>query len=306
VEKILIVGLDTIAGANLAATFKDRFTVSGLCLETQVSVAGCSTEADSCDEPLPVVQRIRPDRIIFCCPSAESGWDAPQASDTPRVAKSWADAVARTKTPLTVLSSSSVFTGPWMFHDEESTRFCTTPAALEILAVEREFRSRAPHSLIVRTHTFGWSPLGDEIGFAATLLDRIRIGETSSIDCVRHATPLLATDLAELLEQTFSSDLSGLIHLGGAERINPYRFATMLASQFGYPCSVTGTLDPVTDRKSDFGTGETSLNNRRARNELQLGLPMMEEAIQRFHEQSLGDFRDQFQHHGRPTRNLVA
>lgn len=309
-DKILIVGLDTIAGANLAAVIKERYAVSGLCWETHVTVAGCTTETESCDEALPVIQRIRPDRILFCSPVAESGWDPQHAilheSELVRLARIWGDAAARTNTALTVLSSALIFTGPWMFHDEESTQFCSSPEAETILAVEKEFQNRVPTALIVRTHLFGWSPLGEETGFAAALLDRLRIGESSSIDCIRHASPMLATDLAEILEQIFSADLIGLIHIGGAERINPYRFATMLADQFGYPCSVTGTMDPVGDREGEFGAGESSLNCRRVRGELAIGLPLAVEGIQRFYEQSLSDFRDQFQILGRPTRNLVA
>lgn len=309
-DKILIVGLDTIAGANLAAVIKERYVVNGLCWESHVSVTGCTTETESCDEALPVIQRVRPDRILFCSPASELGWDSseslPRKSELVHLARTWAEAAARTNTPLTVLSSSSIFTGPWMFHDEDSTQFCSSPEANAILAVEKEFQNRVPTALIVRTHLFGWSPLGEESGYAAALLDRLRIGESSSIDCIRHASPILATDLAEILEQTFTSDLIGLIHIGGAERINPYRFATMLADQFGYPCSVTGTMNPVGNREGDFGAGESSLNCRRVRNELEIGLPLAVEGIQRFYEQSLTDFRDQFQVLGRPTRNLVA
>lgn len=309
-DKILIVGLDTIAGANLAATFKDRFSVTGVCCETEVSVAGCETEADHCDEALKIAQRVRADRIVLCGMNSQSGWEmdsrVPFEGQLLRTARAWGDAANKTKSELTLISSSSVFTGPWMFHDEESEQFSNSPEALGILAMEREIRQRVPQALIVRTHTYGWSPLGDEEGFAAGILNRLRIGETSSIDCVRHASPILATDLAEIVEKAFSAGLTGLLHIGGAERINPYRFSNLLADQFGYPCSVSGTLDPVGGRSSQFGTGESSLNCRRLRQELQIGAPLAAEGIQRFHQQVLGDFRDQFQVIDQPARNLVA
>lgn len=309
-DRILIVGLDTIAGANLAATIRDRYEVRGVCSETQISVTGCTTESSSVSESLSIIQRTRPDRIIFCGPDGQSGWDSPRRipneSEMVRLAQSWSEAAARTDTRLTLLSSASVFTGPWMFHDEDSDRFSGHPAARAILAVEREFQNRVRNVLVVRTHPFGWSPLGEETGFAATLLNRLRVGEASSIDCVRHAGPILATDLAGILEKTFAAELTGVIHIGGAERINPFRFVTILSEQFGYPCSVTGSIIPVGDRRADFGAGETSLNCRRIRSELGIGLPMLEEGVQRFHAQFLGDFRDQFQIIGRPTRNLVA
>lgn len=313
VDKILIVGLDTIAGANFAAALKDRHEITGVCCETQVSVAGCDSEPSVGDDPAAAVQllqRLRPDWAIYCGPNSQWGWEPkPRTSHEAqllRSAKAWADALGRAKIPTTVISSASVFTGPWMFHDEDSTQFCTSTAARAILTAEREFQNRLANPLIVRTHLFGWSPLGEEDGFAASLLNRLRIGETSPIDCVRHAGPILATDLAEILLQTRAAELTGTIHIGGAERINPWRFATLLADQFGYPCTVCGTLDPVGERSAQFGAGESSLNCRRIRQELAIGLPLATEGIERFHAQALGDFRDQFQIQGRPTRNLVA
>lgn len=309
-EKILIVGLDTIAGANLAAVYRKQCEVGGICRETRVTVEGCTTLDDSADDALRIIRGFQPDRIVYNIQNFDSGWDRTRSYSPEKElvgqAKVWAEATEKTKSPITVLSSAFVMTGPWMFHDEESTRFCPSPQARAILAAECEFLKRSSRTLIVRTHPFGWSPLGEDFGFAADLLAKFRIAEASPIDCIRHSSPILATDLATALEPTINSDSTGVIHLGGSERINPFRFANMLADQFGYHCSVMGTADPVENRTSQFGAGESSLLNARAKHELQLVLPMIESGIQRFHEQGLEDFRDQFQCQGVTARNLVA
>jgi len=41
---------------------------------------------------------------------------------------------------------------------------------------------------------------------------------------MRHSTPILATDFAEILERAYQQKLRGTYHLAGAERINPFRF----------------------------------------------------------------------------------
>ncbi|MFO1023001.1 MAG: sugar nucleotide-binding protein [Planctomycetales bacterium] len=313
-DKILIAGLDTLAGANIAAILKDRFELTGLCFEHPLQLKGADCQTCSPDDAAGITQLVRslrPAWIIYCGQASIPSWHADAECGNPALltqrAKTWSTVAGQTQTPLTVLSSDGIFTGPWMFHDDDSEKFCESTTAKAIRTMEREVRSACPQALIVRTQVFGWAPSEEIPSFAADTVEQLRANVEIPLDYLRHATPILATDLAEILEQAYVRRLAGTYHISGSERINPYRFSALLAEQFGLPCCISGTMEPVSTRAQMFGAGESSLTCRRIKGELGISLPMMLESIQRFHAQSLTDFCDQFAGGGRRSpRPMVA
>lgn len=300
-DRVLVAGLDSIAGANLSATLKSGFDVTGICFEEEVSLQGTSSECCSADDHgtlSRIAREVRPQWMIYCGAAADSAWHESSSSCTETQllarARIWSTLAAQLQVPLTVLSSDGVLTGPRMFHEETSECFCDSSRGTTLRKMEQECLAAHPQTLVARTHVFGWSPIDETHGFAGTLLNHLRTGTTLPLDYLRHGTPLLATDLAEILEQAYRQQLKGLYHISGSERVNPYRFGTMLADQFGLPCHMVGSPVPATARPNLFGGGETSLNCRRIKSDLGMALPMMLESIQRFHAQSLSNFLDQF------------
>lgn len=301
-DKIIIAGIETIVGGNLAAHLSDRYDVLGLSLGESVQIAGCETAQCPADESHTIqawVASERPRWIVYCGPAAESSWGSEFPTTAARRLQAaagvepWAVAAAATNAHLTVISSDAVFTGPWMFHDEAGTDFCPTPAAQSILKMERLLESLCPEAFVVRTNAFGWSPVNGTVGFVEHSLAELFHENRLRLECLQQATPILATDLAEILEKGFLAQLQGLYHIGGAERLNPYRFGTLLASQFGCAYTPTGSLQSQEGCAPEFGRGETSLQSLRIRKALGITLPLVSEGLQRLHEQTLTGFRDQ-------------
>ena len=104
----------------------------------------------------------------------------------------WARAVRDAGCRLTYLSSDAVFTGPWLFHAEDSPHHCQSLEAVRLRSYEELVARVVPDALIVRTHAFGWSPDGE--GWVESLLGDLE-DRAADADPVRHATPILATDL---------------------------------------------------------------------------------------------------------------
>jgi dTDP-4-dehydrorhamnose reductase len=309
VETILVVGIDTVVGGNLAAHFADTLHVTGLSPTRPIAVGGCENATCSGDDAHRWVREVRPDVVLYCGPEAHSAWE-PRGNNlserSPDVAVAWASAAKEHGCPFTLLSSDAVFTGPWMFHDESSTSFCDSPEAGIVRSTENRVRECCPAALIVRTNAFGWSPAGDEDGWVESILNSIEQQRVVECDWIRHATPLLATDLADILERAWHEHIEGLFHIAGSERVNPLQFAQRLADQFDLPWLAVRREKALTERATGFGAGETSLQTKHVRKALCVAMPMLSEGLARLRAQHLNGFRDRFEADTSPIRQRVA
>jgi dTDP-4-dehydrorhamnose reductase len=125
---------------------------------------------------------------------------------------------------------------------------------------EQEVCDVNPNTLLVRTNVFGFSPFQAAPGLVETILNSLQEGQPLALDCMRHATPILATDFADVLERAYQLKLRGLHHLAGGERINPFRFACLLADQFGLSMSNLSAIETPFENRREFGAGESSLH----------------------------------------------
>lgn len=181
-----------------------------------------------------------------------------------------------------------------MFHDEEADHYCDSSAARTIRAIEVEVTDQYSSALIVRTNAYGWSPHEQTPGLVEPILQALESGDACKLDCIRHATPILASDLAEILEQAFAQKLQGLFHIPGAERTNPFAFARQLADRFGFSDVHIAADDWRTRGGRVFGDGETSLRSTRIREMLSIAPPMLLDGIQRLFEQAESGYCDRF------------
>ena len=81
----------------------------------------------------------------------------------------WIDAAHEAGCRLTLISSDAIFTGPWMFHAENSHSLCTSTEASLLKQIEQHAADKSADALIVRTHAIGWQP-GSGHGWLETLL----------------------------------------------------------------------------------------------------------------------------------------
>jgi dTDP-4-dehydrorhamnose reductase len=295
VERLLVSGVDSLAGGNLALALADRCEVLGLAaagLEAQ-GVRTARLDSQEPDEIAAFVADWHPHWIVHCGPLSSSSWDAgPRAEEAerePAVVARLADAAERTGARLTVISSDAVFCGPRMFHDESSAATSPAPRAQWVRDMERVLQKR--EALVVRTHVYGWSFTAEPSGFAElacdALVNRAPLAP-AMVDGRRHATPILATDLAELLWRASESRLSGLYHLAGCERTSPHRFVVELAAAMGVepPRRPSGEAARLVSWHE-----ETSLSSKRARRMLAVATPSVGEGIERFVEQARNGWR---------------
>jgi dTDP-4-dehydrorhamnose reductase len=313
VDKLLVAGIDTILGANLAAWLANRYQVIGLSWNEPISIAGCETavcDANSHEAARQWVASQRPNWIVYCAAPSQSTWNIPTPPlpkpESVPVAGTWARAAQEFDCELTVVSSDAIFTGPWMFHRENGTCYCDSTPSRMLRLFEQEVCDVYPNTLLVRTNVFGWSPCESSAGLVDTIVNTLQNGQSLALDCMRHATPILATDFAEVLALAYQQKLRGVYHLAGSERINPFRFACLLADQFGLAMSNLSAIETPFESQREFGTGETSLQTRRIRKALETPLPLVREGLARLYEQHVSGYRDRFSAAGRAVPEKVA
>ena len=299
-DKLLIAGVDSVVGGNLAAWLSSRWEVAGLSWEHPLQIAECrvALARERGTNPQAWQGEGKPQWVVFCGPSAESSWEVPSGSGSAarwsELAAQWARAARDWQVPMTLISSDAVFTGPWMFHRENGTCFCDSPQAVGYRQMEQAVLEANPQALVVRTQAFGWSPVAGRTGLPERVVETLVAGGAVRLDCQRHATPILATDLADVLELARQKSLSGVYHVGGGERVSPFRFGCLLADQFGLPLSGLAADLTRGGLGREFGSIETSLQSRRIRKALDLPLPLIREGLSRLHEQHVSGYRDRF------------
>lgn len=292
-DTILIIGIESVAGANIAATLQGATSIVGISAVPGIQIDGCRIlqSGGSIEQQ---INAAGPDRIIFCGASARSTWDLAEtrrAGFDDSLAVDWATAANAAGIEFTMISSDAVFTGPWMSHAEDDTHFCETPQAERLRQIESEVVRSHSRALVVRCNVFGWSPTASALGFAEAMLANLETGGRTDIQFLCHSGPILATELATMVCKAHATGLSGFLHLGSAERVNPFQFAERLAEAAGLqPPQFPGetTLEnPVTG----FGRGETMLNCRRASALLGIRMPLLSDGINGFLAQTESGFR---------------
>lgn len=288
-DKILIVGVESVVGANLAAAFPESCSLVGVTTLPRLDNIGrCEVRSKATGgEPGRIVSEVRPQAVVYCGAGAVSCWDPRAGEGLTRGeidrAGRWAKAAAESGARFVLISSDAVFGNPWMFHEETCESLCGSPQAEILRGSEARCLQGCSESLIVRTHAFGWSPAGG-INWVADLLARPENG--LSIDPLRYATPILASDLAELLYAAMHAELTGTWHIAGGERISHAAFVERLLDRFGLPLPARSPRSAGEQGRSGFGRGETTLASRRIRRALGQGVPLLGDGLDRFAEQT--------------------
>ena len=290
-KRVLVVGVDTIVGGNVALALAKHHRVAGLTKAEIPGIAGVETRLGIPETSEGIRRELAiasPDLVVVCGPASESLWSSADGKtidvDGLKANRLWAQELAGTETGLIVISSDAVFHGPWMFHEESCSGVCHSAQASAIREMESQVQRACPSALILRTHAFGWSP-DPVVGWLENLLETIEAETPLRIPSANYATPIAAVRLAELLIAAWDRKLEGIYHVAGSERVNFRHFAHRLAQEFQLPRpQFRQAAEDVSPHA--FGQGETSLCSNRFRRAVGTSLPMLAESLHRLRDQT--------------------
>lgn len=288
-DKLLVTRPETLIGAAALAALGPRLDIVGGDVPTDAAALRNA------------VLEGAPQLVIHTGPFSVAGWDvgglglpsltnqvggAAEIDLAVRLAAACRDVRAK----LVVVVTDGMFAGPHMFHNENARPNAAGPFARHAAAIERKLVGTG--ALVVRSHAYGWCPSTFGMNYAERMFHELTGELPCPVDAVRHATPILATDLAERLYEAYRLGLSGLLHITGAERTSPYRFAAELAASLGVPGRFV-QLTAKPDAGSRINVEETTLNTTAFRRATKRPLPMLREGLARFAEQAFNGYRRQ-------------
>ncbi|MBL9084435.1 MAG: sugar nucleotide-binding protein [Planctomycetales bacterium] len=294
-DKLLVTRPDTLVGAAVAQALVGRMDLVG----AEHREVFANPRANDSGNLSDALAESRPTLVVHTGRFSMAGWDvgglgipadghlAAEKSEV-ELAGRLSDACRGAGAKLVVVVTDGMFAGPHMFHNENARPNAAGVFARNAAAVERKLLGTG--ALVVRSHVYGWSPAPYGVNYAERMFHELTGEMPCPVDAVRHATPILATDLAERLFEAYRANLAGLLHITGAERTSPYRFAAELAAALSVPGRFV-QLTAAPERGSRVNLEETSLNTTACRRALKRPLPMLREGLARFAEQAFNGYR---------------
>ena len=302
----MIFGVDTVAGAELARSLCPSQRVIGVGEGHLPEIEQCemiSGQAAS-QNPGKLIKDFNISCVIDASTCGDSIWNPDaQIGSEEQCATSLklAAACRENGIPYILLSSDGVVSSPWMFHEEDSESVCSSVVAQRLLDLERQVLAGSSDTLVIRTHPIGWSATDGQPNWLESLLERMMTNRPCpELLLPGHATPIAATELANIVCRALAENLRGLYHIAGAERVHRIEFARKLAQQFeiGWLGPDRVRIHYTESERSRFGCGECSLQTRTIRKALCVAMPTLTESFSLLQEQ-LAERIEQPVHHQR-------
>lgn len=291
-KRLLITGASGLLGINLALTAHARgYDVTGITLEEDVQrIPFRMYHLDLTQSGIiqNIIQDNKPDVIINCVALTDVDL-CEQIPEEARLVNAWIpDALAKETTrgriKLLHISTDAVFDGVRGNYSEEDSVspqnvYASTKHAGEIAVLENDH-----NSLVCRVNFYGWSISGRR-SLAEWFFNKLSQGEPFKGFTDAIFSPLLVTDLAELLLKLIEHDGCGLFHVVNPESISKYAFGLELAEQFGFDRTL---ISPASIKDAGLAATRSpnlNLNPAKLIRELKVNIPNQQVGMQRFHQQ---------------------
>jgi dTDP-4-dehydrorhamnose reductase len=261
--RVLITGASGLLGVNLALEAAKDHTVTGQINE--LFLKGAPFEQISGDLLKPgavdsLLDAAQPDWVIHCAALA----DIDACENNPALAEQLNAELPRTfakackgQSKLVYISTDAVFDGTRDEYFEEDVPNPRSVYARTKLAGEQNVMQNNPEAIVARINLFGWSLYGNRSlaeWFFYNLQARKPVkGFSDVFFCTQ-----LVNDLAGVLLQMLSQNLSGLYHVVGTDCVSKYEFACEIARRLRINENM---VTPI--RVEEFGLKAARSNNLR-------------------------------------------
>ena len=274
-NRIAILGTDTVAGYGLTRHLSRHSKATGLWFRDPVSGTAPGTTTDNCRVSQATIQDLvkAADVVVFCGDASSSSWN--DGFGHFDLEKQWLDssleAAGKHQRRFVFVSSDAVFTGPRVFHNDDCENFSGSKTATELRRLESRVLKLA-NAMVVRTNILGPSP--GLKGLYDQIVSTLESGESQILAADTYCTPISAQGFAGLLEHCLSRPTTGILNVSGAERTSLFRFASALATGMGFDSH--RLIKPMMSGPS----ADRSLRCHRLRTELSGYPPMLKDVLE--------------------------
>jgi dTDP-4-dehydrorhamnose reductase len=180
---------------------------------------------------------------------------------------------------LVAISTDLVFGGERSWSREDDATGPCNEYGRSKLAGERAVLAACPTAAVARVALVLGRGHGSRATSSEGIVQALLAGRQPKLYTDEYRTPVDPESVAAALDRLLRSDLAGVVHLGGPERISRYELGVRVARAFGLPEDrLVRSLQaehPTSDRRAP----DTSLDSGRARRELGFAPRPIDEAI---------------------------
>lgn len=266
-KKLLVTGASGFLGWNVLQQARDLYQVTGLYHSKPIEVPGVvMLQVDLCDEVqvLATMASVKPDIVIHCAAASKPNYCEEHPEDSHKInveATSLLSKVcALQNIKLVFTSTDLVFDGTTGHYSEDDTTGPLMRYGHQKLEAEKVVLE-TPDAVVCRMPLmFGEAPTTAS-SFLQGFLAQINEGETLRLFTDEYRSPLFAEDAAKGLIWA-AEHATGLVHLGGKERMSRYEFGLLMCEAFELSTSLIEK-----GKQADFAgaakrSADASLNSR--------------------------------------------
>ncbi|HWX23862.1 MAG TPA: SDR family oxidoreductase [Vicinamibacteria bacterium] len=272
--RILVTGAGGLLGGRLASVLAERFDVVAAFRESPPPEGLHAMRLDLLSGPTleAALDRVRPDAVVHAAAMADPDRCEADPALAERVNVGGAEVIARwcgaRDARLVAISTDLVFSGESSFSREEDATSPILAYGRTKLRAEHAILAACPGAAVARVTLVGGRGHGPRKTATEAIASALREGSSLRLYTDQFRTPIDDRSVAEGLVQTLVRGLSGLVHLGGPERLSRFALGQRVARILSLPDSLlvpvsTEEFPPRAPRPRD-----ASLDSTRARERL--------------------------------------
>jgi len=254
--RLLVTGGSGLVGGHVLEAARRSWDVTAAVHSRPLDIEGIRTfplDLESEKSIIHCVEQTQPDAVIHAAAWA----DLDRCERNPEKAfrinttatQVFTEAALQYRFRLVFVSSDMVFDGSHPPYREEDEPHPVNVYGRSKLAAERFLQAIDTTAVAARSALVYGKPVTGGTSFSEKVLAQIRETGQARLFRDQYRTPILAQSLAEALLELAKNELRGIIHLGGAERIDRYTFGLRLAKLKGID---PGCITPVSFRDASL------------------------------------------------------
>jgi 5-epi-valiolone dehydratase len=183
-----------------------------------------------------VCSEVKPAAVVLAHGPSSIDWCAAHPKVAFEIHYGIAENVLRaTRAWIMVVSTDNVFAGDAEAYSEIDSPSPANPYGVAKLAVE-DLVTRIGNNLAWRVSLiYGWRLAGERDNFFHRTVRALEAGESVAAPVDQWTTPVVAEDVAAWASRLVTVRPSGVLHLGGPQRVDRFTWAHQIAAEFGLP-----------------------------------------------------------------------
>jgi dTDP-4-dehydrorhamnose reductase len=246
---LLVTGASGLVGSHVVARARVGWQVHGIYLRHPVSLEGVHwhrLDLTDAEEVAALVRSLAPRAIVHAAAMTnvdQAEIERPAAEAANVLATRYLAQVAEAvNARMVYVSSDMVLDGERSWYKESDPARPINFYGETKLAGEQEVKEVCSHWVVARTALIYGRPIFGTNSASEWLLEALRAGQTVKLFHDQYRTPIWVDTLAEALLELCELDWTGLVHLGGPERLSRLEFGQKVCRAFAFPETL---LQPV-------------------------------------------------------------